>query len=329
MTPPRLLTALLAVLLICLPASAQDDPATSLRPAWTTGQATQYDFWSKSQKTETAELFGQTRSETTTYLTEGRMNWTVEQVNDDGTSVCKMKMAKIKFTISAGENEPVVVDSENPSGDQPVFDQLIAAMVGTTLTVHVKADGSIEKVEGVQDMADAAGKEAVEAEIVPEELDFMQNASELATLVAAPAQATPGQTWNTRHTWNQDNVLPGAKAKADWDTTYTFASLGQIAGVPIATIKTDSKIDIKVDLAELTKDAPPGAQVPDIDLQISNAKAAGEVLFDLSRHEAVARNESMSYTADVTVTPPNDRVPPIKVKITQKSQSQLLRVAEE
>lgn len=323
MHQPRTSIVLILALLLGLPAFAQDEKTTNLRPGWTVGQTARYDFWSKMQKDETAELFGQVQSETTVYLTEGQVLWTVEQVNEDGSAACTMKMQKIKFTITAGENDPVVVDSENPSGDIPMFDQLIAAMVQTPLTVRVNADGTIEKVEGVDELADAAGKDAVEADVIPEELDYKETASELATLLAAPAQATPGQTWKSKNTWNQDNVMPGADALAEWDTTFTFAKLGQIAGVPIATIKVESDIDIKVDLSELPEDAP------DIDIQISDAKGVGEILFDLSRHETVARNDSMSYTANVTIQPPNDQIPPIKVKITEKSQSQLIRVAEE
>ncbi len=323
MTIQRLLSLFFAVLLLAQPLVAQDEKPADLRPARTVGQTTRYEFWNKMQKDETAELFGQTQSETTIYLSEGQVLWTVDQVNEDGSSACTMKMLKIKFTITAGEQEPMVLDSENPSGEQPVFDQLIAAMVKTPLTVRVNADGTIAAVEGVDELVEAAGKDASEADIVPEELDFKETASELATLLAAPAQATIGQTWNSKNTWNQDNVLPGTEATADWDTTFTYASTGQIDGVPVATIKSESNIDIKVDLSELPEDAP------EIDVKISSAKGKGEIYFDLSRHETVARNDSMTYTADVTIQPPNPQIPPIKVKIVEKSQSQLLRVAEE
>lgn len=310
-------------LLFALPTFAQDEKTTNLRPGWKVGQTAKYDFWSKMQKKETAELFGQVRSETTVYVTEGRVVWTVEQVNEDGSSACTMKMEKIKFNITAGENEPLVIDSENPSGDQPVFDQLVSAMVSTPLTVRVNADGTIAKVEGIDELSNAAGQEAVDADIIPEELDFKETASELATLIAAPAKATPGQTWNSKNTWNQDSVLPGTDATADWDTTFTFDSLGVIEGVPVATITSESNIDIKVDLSKLPEDAP------DIDVQVEGAKGKGRIFFDLSRHETVARNDSMSYTATVTITPPNDQIPPVKVKIEETSQSQLLRASEE
>ena len=319
----NLLSLLLCAFFFILPAWAQDEKPVDLRPGWAVGQTARYDFWSEMQKEETAELFGQVRSEKTVYLSEGQTSWTVDEVNEDGSAACTMKMVKIKFTITAGEAEPMVFDSENLTGDEPMFDQLIIAMVNTPLTVRVNADGTIAAVEGIDELANAAGQEAQDADVVPEELDFKETASELATLIAAPASATPGQTWNAKNTWNQDNVLPGADATAAWDTTFTFASLGQIAGVPIATIDAESDIEIEVDLSELPEESP------DIDIQISEAKGAGKIFFDLSRRETVARNDSMTYTAEVTVTPPNDEIPPIKIKIVEKSQSQLLRVAEE
>lgn len=321
---PALLCSIL-LLLASAPALAQEqDPqAISLRPHWTVGQSATYDFWGKTQKDETAQILGQQQSETTTFISEGRVSWTVDVINDDGTATCTMQLRTIKFTIVAGKNEPKAFDSENPSGEAPAFDDLMAAMIRSPLTVTVNRDGSIAKVQGIDELANAAGDEAAEADIIPEELDFKETASDLATLISAPASATPGQAWNTTNTWNHEDVFPNAETKAKWDTAYTFDSVGVIAGVPIATIKTQSDVDIQIDLSEL----PEGA--PDIDIQISDTNASGEILFDLSRHEAVARNDNMSYTAAITVAPPRPELPPITVKIVETSQSQLLRVLEE
>jgi hypothetical protein len=313
---------MVALLLLALPGQAQDAEPTNLRPAWSVGQSATYDFWGKTQKQETANVMGQQRSETTTFVSEGRMRWQVDAVNDDGTRTCTMQLQKLVFSIRAGENEPMVLDSENPSGDAPAFDQLIAAMIQSPLKVTVNADGTIGSIEGIDALADAAGEEARGADLVPEELDFQETASELAALIAAPAAATPGQTWNSTNTWNHEDVFPNAETKAKWDTTYTLDSLGSIAGVPIATIKTNSDVDIQVDLSEL----PEGA--PDIDIQISNTSANGEILFDLSRNETVARNGTMTYTAAITIPAPRPDLPPITVTIVETSQSQLLRIQE-
>lgn len=312
-------------LLLPLPALAQDDAdkPTSLRPTWQVGQSAGYEFWGRTVKQETATIMGRTQTEATTFVSEGKLAWTVDQVNADGSAACTMRLSSIKFTITAGEQEPMVIDSAKPSGQQPMFDELVAAMVGTPLTVRVNADGTIDAVQGIDEIANAAGQQAREADIVPDELDFIETASELATLLAAPAAATPGQTWNAKNTWNHDAVVPGTDAQAKWDTTFTFDSLGQIAGVPIATIKTESDIDLKVDLSQW----PEGA--PDIDIDIQNASGAGEILFDLSRSETAARNDKMSYTANITIAPPADGMPPIKVVVKETSQSQLLRVSEE
>ena len=314
---------LILALLVALPATAQDDKPTNLRPKWTVGQSATYEFWGKTQKDETAQLFGQEQSETTTFISEGKVTWKVDAVNDDGTATCTMQLTKISFTIKAGDNEPIKMESDNPSGDRPAFDNLMSAMTSTPLKVTVAADGSIAKVEGLDELEAAAGDEAQKAEIIPDELDFKETASDLATLISAPAEATPGQTWNATNTWNHEDVFPSAETTAKWDTTYTFDSVGLIAGVPIATIKTESDVDIQVDLSEL----PDGA--PDIDIQISDTSAKGEVLFDLSRNEAVARNETMKYTASITVASPRPELPAITVKVVETNQSQLLRVSEE
>ncbi len=314
---------LILALFVAMPTLGQDAEPTNLRPQWTAGQSASYDFWGKTTKQETAQILGQEKSETTTFISEGKVTWRVDTVNDDGSATCTMRLRLIKFTIKAGKGDPITFDSDNPSGDRPAFDNLMSAMTQSPLTVTVNADGTIETVEGIDALATAAGSEAADADIIPEELDFKETASDLATLIAAPASATPGQTWNTTNTWNHEDVFPNAQTKAKWDTTFTFDSLGMIAGVPIATIKTKSDVDIQVDLSEL----PEGA--PDIDIRISDTSASGEVLFDLSRHETVARNEMMSYTAAITVAPPRPELPAITVRIVETNQSQLLRVSEE
>lgn len=316
------IAALIALLTLTLPLTAQEDASTNLQPKWSVGQKAVYDFWIKTEKEETATLFGQTKAETTKYLTEGSVTWSVEQVDADGSASCTMQITKMKFTVTGADQQQMVIDSENPTGERAVFDDLMRAMTNTPLTVKVNADGTIQAVEGVEELNTAAGQEAIDAEIVPEELDFKETASDMASLLAAPASATVGQTWNTKNTWNHDNVLPGADTLATWDTTHTFHALGNIAGIPIATIKTESAVDIEVDLSELPENAP------DIDVQISDASGKGEVLFDLSRNEAVARNDTMTYTANITVQPPNDKIPPIKIKVVEKSHSQMLRVSE-
>lgn len=314
---------LILALLIALPGIAQDAETTNLRPQWKVGQSATYDFWGKTTKQETAQIFGQEQSETTTFLSEGQMTWKVDAINDDGSAICTMELKRIVFTVTAGKNEPIKMDSENLSGDRPAFDNLMTAMTQTPLKVTVAADGTISKVDGIDQLTNAAGNEAQEADIVPEELDFKETASELATLIAAPASATPGQTWNATNTWNHEDVFPQADTKAKWDTTFTLDQVGVIAGVPIATIKTESEVDIEVDLSNL----PEGG--PDIDIQISDTSASGEVLFDLSRSETVARNDTMSYTAAITVASPRPELPAITVKIVETSQSQVLRVNEE
>ncbi|MEM6505458.1 MAG: DUF6263 family protein [Planctomycetota bacterium] len=321
---PLLLTlALFVASFIAMPTLAQDDKPTNLRPGWSAGQTATYAFWGKTQKDETAQILGQQQSETTTFLSEGKVTWRVDEVNDDGTAACTMRLTTIKFTITVGEAEPVVFDSDNLTGERPAFDSLMSAMVQTPLKIAVNADGTIGAVEGIDELATAAGAEAAEADIIPEELDFRETASELATLISAPAEATPGQTWNATNTWNHEDVFPQAETKAKWDTTFTFDSVGVIAGVPIATIKTESDVDIEVDLSKL----PEGG--PDIDIQISDTAANGEILFDLSRQETVARNETMTYTAAITVAPPRPELPAITVNIKETNQSQLLRVSEE
>ena len=320
---PAALLLVGALLLCCVlaPAALGQDPSANLRPQWVVGQTARYQFWTESKKEETAELQGQSQTGTTTYTNEGEVVWRVEQVGDDGSAVCTMSLETMKVTIAPPEGEALAVDSANPTGEIPVFDTLLAAMVQNPLTVYVKPDGSVDRVEGVDAMKQAAGEDA--ADSVPDEIDFIETASELATLIAAPAEAGVGDTWRAQNTWALEDILPGVlniEATADFDTTFTLEQLGKVEGVPVAAVRFRSVMDVKADLSKL----PDG--VADVDLRVGDASARGELLFDLSRHETIARNDVQSYTVNLTV--PLGQGLNLNATIKQTSTSQVLRISE-
>ncbi|MEM9020158.1 MAG: DUF6263 family protein [Planctomycetota bacterium] len=317
---PLLLVVWLVAGVSTIPTLAQDEPV-SLRPQWTAGQTARYEFRTQSTKEETAELAGQSETGTTVYLNEGQATWRVEEVAEDGSSVCTMSLDAMKVTITPPQGEAVTVDSANPTGEIPVFDTLLAAMVQTKLTVYVNPDGSIERVEGVDAMKQAAGPDV--ADSVPDEIDFQETASELATLIAAPAEAGPGDTWRAQNTWALEDILPGMlniETMADFDTTFTLEQLGRVQDVPVAAVRFRSVMDVKADLSKL----PDG--VADVDLRVGEASARGELLFDLSRHETIARNDVQSYTVNLTV--PLRPGMNLNATIKQTTTSQVLRIEE-
>lgn len=316
---------LLALVLCALPVAAQDaqDEAVNLRPQWQVGQTARYEFWTLSEKEESTQFQGQTQSGTTVYENVGELSWKVTEVREDGSSVCAMTLARMKVTMTPPEGEAMVFDSENPAGEVPLFDTLLSAMVGGPLVVYVNADGSIERIEGIDAMRTAAGQEA--AESIPDEVEFIETASELATLIAAPALAKVGDTWTAQNTWPQEDVLAGLETSADVRTTFTLEQLGQVEGVHVASIRSQSELDLEFDLSTL----PEGA--PDIDLQVGETESRGELLYDLTRHETIARNDMQRYQVNITITLaiPNRPAQSIAASITQTTRSQVLRIAEE
>lgn len=318
--PLALALALLLVVGLCAPAVLGQE-TVNLRPQWTVGQTATYSFWTRSVKEETAELNGQSETGTTTYLNEGQATWRVDEIADDGSAVCTMSLDSMKVTITPPQGESITVDSANPSGEVPVFDTLLAAMVQNRLKVYVKPDGSIDRIEGVDAMKQAAGEDA--ADSVPDEIDFLETASEMATLIAAPAAAGVGDTWEAQNTWALEEILPGVlniQTTADFDTTFTLEQLGKVEGVPVASVRFRSVMDVKADLSQL----PEG--VEDVDVRMGEAASRGELLFDLSRHETIARNDVQSYTVNLTV--PLGPGVNLNATIKQTSTSQVLRISE-
>jgi len=321
--PAALLLAVVLMLLagVATPAATAQESAVNLRPQWTVGQTARYQFWTESKKEETAELQGQSETGITIYTNEGQVTWRVDEIAADGSAVCTMSLDTMKVTITPPEGEAVSVDSANPNGEIPVFDTLLAAMVNNKLKVYVKVDGSIDRVEGVDAMKQAAGDDS--ADSIPDEIDFIETASELATLIAAPAAAGAGDTWRSQNTWALEDILPGAlniETMADFDTTFTLEQLGKVAGVPVAAVRFRSVMNVKADLSKL----PDG--VADVDLRVGESSARGELLFDLSRHETIARHDVQSYSVSLTV--PLGQGLNLNATIKQTSTSQVMRLSE-
>ncbi|MEM6551817.1 MAG: hypothetical protein AAF750_06795 [Planctomycetota bacterium] len=300
---------------------AEEEQTVSVRPAWVEGQRAVYESWSERTREEVLRFNGEQREVSFEMRVEGRTSWRVEEVKADGSAVCVLTFESLRLErtgrsagrdieMSGGAGEGV------KKGEGPMQD-LVGSVVGKELTVEVNADGTVASVEGVEAMR----KSAENAAVVPSERDFVKMASELALLPAAPESLVVGEAWDWEEVWEGEPAFPRIPTEVENVVTTRLVSVGLMGGVPVATLGTESAVELKVNRAELPKDAP------DVKARYVNPEVSSEVFFDLDRREVVARNEQSRVTSVAELTLPNGVT--VEREVTTRERSQVLRVEAE
>ena len=308
-----ILTAIVAVALLLCPAAAgaQDTAdALALRPRWETGQSARYSFWTRRQQDVEVRFDGNVREAGSTVLTEGELSWTIDSVRDDGSAEATMTLDWMTADITDAEGKTLRNDSRKGAGDLEPVHGLLRAMAGAPIRVSLTADGSVASVSGVDKIRAAAEV----PEMVPEELDFEESATELATLAFAPETAAVGDTWPASFRWTHEL----GHLEQDW--TYRVAGVEEIGNVRVAMIEGEAELELDPDTlrAEQPADAPPTT------VKLVDGEATQSIMFDLSRGEAVGRDSTLRTTLEVSVALPNARK--LNQVTREVERSQVLRI---
>jgi hypothetical protein len=285
---------------------AQPEPtgAVNLRPRYVPGRTIRYAVWTVRQQTISRgdEQFSNQ------FEVDGEVDWTVERVNADGSAVAVMNMLWLTARITTPDGQVQFNDTRQGSGQTEPVHKLLSAMAGIPLRVELAADGTPTSVSGVDAIRRRAGDLPV-----PEDLDFLETATDLATLPYAPAETVAGKTWPASFTWTHDM---GAMKH---ETRYELVNVESIANIPVANVNFTSRLRLEVDRSKL----PTGG--PQVDVRLLQGQNSGQIMFDLMHHEAVGRNTLQTQTVQVTVTAEGQR---FTQTVAETIQSQALRIAE-
>jgi hypothetical protein len=319
---PRLLVIFVAMFL-SLPTAARgespapNDPlqAPDLRPRFRQGQVSRYQIWTLRNQDITVNMNGQNQTASTGMEVTGEATWAIDLVRADGSASCVMTLDWIAVTLTASDGSSLQNDSRRSSGDNEMMHRILRAMAGVPMKIEVAPDGTIRGSSGSDAVKRRAGGEIK----TPDDLDFMESASDLATLAGAPAQATPGRSWDTAATWNHD------MGKLQQQTRYTLASLEEIAGIPVATVTGSASLRLEPDMSKFPKTSPDGSPAPKVDIRMTSGKASMQVMVDLQRHEAVGRNTVQESVIETRVRLQNQS---LTRTTRERVQSQALRIEE-
>lgn len=316
-TTPVLWLCLLT-LLILTPANllAQDTEPVSLRPKWVEGQTSRYEVWSSRTQQATVSLAGQSRSTSLEMVSLGEVQWTVDKVKADGSAQCTMTLDWLTLEYTPEGEKALVNDSRKGTGDIEPYHALLKAITGVPIKITVAPDGTVTKAQGMKAMA--AKIKSDYKEMIPEELDFIETATDLAALVAAPESIDVGKNWKTKLKWTWSDAP--FKGYMHHDQTYTLSSIEDVDGLPLAIIDGQSKLKLELDRSDLPEGMPP------FDVKLVKGDLQTQVMFDLSRNEAVGRNSIQTTTLDITIRTPNTT---ITRRVQETLQTQALRIEEE
>ncbi|MEM8738161.1 MAG: hypothetical protein AAGG38_06745 [Planctomycetota bacterium] len=298
-------------------ASTSLETIVDLRPRWTAGQTARYSFWNRFDKSAEQELGDRSMTLDTTAEAQGELIWTVDRVSPDGTSECTMTLIWMVFDTTPSQGERMVADTrKSATAENGPMHELLSAMTGVELKVEVAADGHIVSVDGLPKIRAKTSQPG----FVPSELDFKETASDLASLAFAPSPrgdggTPPGQTWKAAFTWDHELGAMNHRWK------YTLEGVENLGGLPVAVVKGEAKLKLEPDLSDRPPDAPP------VNIRLREGWAETQVLFDLTRHEAVGRHSTATERIELTVPLPDGRR--LVRTMTDVSTSQILRIGEQ
>lgn len=304
--------AAMLVLLLAVSAAPAQTPApatVNLQPKFVEGRVSRYDVWTHRARSMTGTFGGNSQSYDTKFDITGQVTWSVSKVNSDGSAECVMTIDWLAMTITLPDGTVQVNDSRRGSGDTEQVQSLLKAMSTVPITCDVNADGSVSRVRGTDAIRSRADADAN----VPEDLDFIESASDLATLPFAPAQTSPGKPWKVPFEWSHELGM------MRFDTTFTLAGVEEIAGIPVATVTSSSALQLTVDRSKVPADGPP------VDVRLRSGSASSQVMFDLQRGEAVGRNSMQSTQLEIRMDLQGQTM---TQTINETIQSQALRVSE-
>jgi len=316
---PWTLTPLFALLLLlaspALDARADQAQSFDLRPQGEAGQTTRYEVWSKRTQNSTNSLGGQTSKSTFTMTSDGEVTWTIDKVKPDGSMACTMTLDWLTLTYQADNGKKHENDSRKSKGDIEPFHALIKAMCGVPIKVTVAPDGTVTGVNGVK--AVEAKLKSDFKDMVPDDLDFIESASDLANLIATPKLVQVGQDWDADLKWTWAD--PPFEGFMHHDASFTLSGVEDMAGVPVAIIDGRSKLKLEMDPSGLPDEMPPYT------VKLVKGDLQSQIMFDLSRNEVVGRNSVQTTTVELTLRLPSAT---ITRRAEQSLQSQALRITE-
>jgi len=285
--PLTLATTLAIAALWPKPLAAQNDLHTAdLRPHFVEGRTATYQIWSLREQNQSVRVGPHKKDFDTRFEIEGRVTWSVKRVRPDGSAICSMEIIWMTAQLTGPGGEVLRSDSRKSHGKPEAIHGLLRSVSGVAVNVEVAPNGTVLSASGI----DAIRRKAPQAVDIPDELDFMESATDLAVIAGAPQALALNKNWKQHFTWNHQ------LGKIDQSMRYTLDALEDIEGIPVATVTGVADVKLKPDLDRLLKGMQKGSRA---NARLIKGFVQTQIMFDLQRHEAIGRNTLESRRIEV------------------------------
>lgn len=303
-----LLTMLTAALTVSSLALAEPTADTvDLRPMWHDGQTARYEATTTRHTTTELSAGGQNRTTQMKVETNATVTWRVTKADQEGGGVGEMTVEAMRIAMTGPDGQTLSMDDRGKGDDRlKPLAELLKAMRGTPVTIHVSPTGQITRTSGWKAIRTNGGEAAAKLE----ERDFVEMASDLAWLVGGAADRKPGDTWKEKFNWSHD------AGDLQHDSRYRFEGVEEITGVPIAMVTRSAKLKL------VPKQRDGG---PPMTVRMTKGEQNSQMMFDLTRHEIVGQNVDRTLGVHIEITLGNRK---LTTRVTEQVNSQLLRVEE-
>ncbi len=293
------------------------EQATDLQPHFQAGRKSRYEIWMMRDNRIILPAAGRSQSAGTHIEVKSEVTWLVEKVKPDGGATCVMTIDWISADYTNAAGEKTENDSRRAAGGNEAIHKLVRAMAGVPVRIELAADGSVLSASGAEVLERKIGKEFHP----PNNLDFMESASDLATIIAAPKQTQLKDKWTARNTWNHE------LGKINVSLEQTLVSVEDIAGIPVANVTGRGNLSLEPDITKVfPKELLNQAGSPQIDIKLKSGSLNTQVMYDLQRHEAIGRNSTQETQIEIRLKVKDQT---LTESITNTIQSQTLRIEED
>lgn len=292
-------------------AEQPDQQAIDLRPRFMEGSRSQYTVWSRRQQRQSFKIGPRSHDVDTRFEIEAQVTWAVEKAQPDGSATCVMTLDWITSELTGPDGQVHRSDSRRSTGQPEALHQLLRAMAGVPVTINVKADGTVVGAKGFEGMK----KRVPDQMHTPDERDFMESASDLALIAAAPSAVAVDGKWDAQFTWNHQ------MGQLHQSMSYKLSGVEEVEGIPLATVTGSARLRLEPDPKLL-----PNIQGVRTDTRLLDGHAETQIMFDLRRREAVGRNTTETRKIEIVMRGPKQS---ITRTINEQVHSQVLRVAEQ
>lgn len=278
-----------------------------LGPHFITPRTTRYEFWEHHATTmRLVGPHGEKETETTVMI-EGHVIWRVEDVNADGGATCVLTMPWISATFQVADQRERKVDTRDDDGGEDPMMRWFRTLVETPRVYEMNPDGSVGRFNSLDAVHSAVGEGG---ELIDEEV-FIEEGSSTATLPGASEQTVLNAEWERREVWSRN--YGGIASKTNHTMQFRLGSVESVADIPVATVTGSGSIEVNLESDE-------------IDLTSSHGEAESKIMFDMDRHEVVARNSVETVHLEVTMTFDQFTITQI---VDERTHGQLLRIEED